>query len=471
MTAVKNMTTGSPVKILFSFALPLMVGNVFQQFYTLVDSMVVGRVLGLTALAAVGNGEWLNWLVLSMVQGFAQGFSIRLAQDFGAEDMVGLRKTYATSLALSVMCAVGVLCFAFAVLRPVLRLLHTPGEIFPITVTYLSVIFAGIPIVMAYNFLASVLRALGDSRTPLYAMIAASICNIFLDLLFVIAFQWGVAGAAAATLIGQGVSAAVCCRSLRRIEVIRLSGAGRIFDGEIAGKLLKLAMPFAFQNLIISVGGLVVQFVINGFGVLYIAGFTAANKLYGLLEIAAISYGFALTTYVGQNYGAGEIRRIRRGVHTGALMGIATAAAIGAVMIFFGRTIVGAFIAGDPADAEATVGIAYHYLCIMALFLPVLYLLHIYRSSLQGLGDTVMPMASGVAELVMRTLTILILPELIGNEGLFWAEVLAWAGADVVLIISYYVRMAGIRKRYGERQQSISDFRELSDPRENHRYL
>lgn len=152
MATVKNMTTGSPLKILFSFTLPLMVGNVFQQLYTLVDSMVVGRVLGLRALAAVGNGEWLNWLVLSLLQGFAQGFSIRLAQDFGAADKARLRRTYATSLALSVMCAAGILCFAFAALRPVLRLLHTPDEIFPITVTYLSVIFAGVPIVMAYIF-------------------------------------------------------------------------------------------------------------------------------------------------------------------------------------------------------------------------------------------------------------------------------------------------------------------------------
>lgn len=458
MATVKNMTTGSPLKILFSFTLPLMVGNVFQQLYTLVDSMVVGRVLGLRALAAVGNGEWLNWLVLSLLQGFAQGFSIRLAQDFGADDKARLRRTYATSLALSVMCAAGILCFAFAALRPVLRLLHTPDEIFPITVTYLSVIFAGVPIVMAYNFLASVLRALGDSRTPLYAMIAASLCNIVLDLLFVIVFQWGVAGAAGATLIGQGISALICYGSLRKIEVIRLSGTERTFDREIAGRLLKLAMPFAFQNLVISVGGLVVQFVINGYGVVYIAGFTATNKLYGLLEIAAISYGFALTTYVGQNYGAAEIRRIRRGVRTGALMGIVTSVVIGAVMILFGRTIVGVFISGNPADAAAAAKIAYHYLCIMAASLPVLYLLYIYRSSLQGLGDTVMPMVSGVAELVMRTLTILLLPALIGEEGLFWAEVLAWIGADVVLLTSYYVRMAEIGKRMtGVRASQDSD--------------
>ncbi len=444
MKSVKNMTTGSPLRILFAFALPLMAGNVFQQLYTLVDSMVVGRVLGLHALAAIGNGEWLNWLVLSMVQGFAQGFSIRLAQDFGANDIKRLKKTFVTSFGLSILCAAGILCFAFAALRPILRLLHTPEEIFPITVTYLSVIFAGVPIVMAYNFLASVLRALGDSRTPLRAMIVSSLCNIALDLLFVAVFHWGVAGAAAATLIGQGISAAICGLSLGKIEVIRTQKSERHFERTIAAELLKLAMPFAFQNLIISVGGLVVQFVINGYGVLYIAGFTATNKLYGILEIAAISYGYALTTYVGQNYGAAQIRRIHKGVHTGVLMGIVTAAFISAAMFLFGRQIVGAFIAGDPKDAAATVGIAYHYLCIMAAFLPILYLLHIYRSSLQGLGDTVLPMVSGGAELVMRILTILFLPGLIGEEGLFWAEVLAWAGADAVLLSGYYIRMAGI---------------------------
>ncbi len=446
MTSTKNMTAGPPLRILFFFALPLMVGNVFQQLYTMVDSMIVGKVLGLNALAAIGNGEWLNWLVLSLVQGFAQGFSIRLAQNFGAGDENSFRKTYVTSLKLSVFCTIGIVCFAFAALRPILRLLNTPSEIFPITVTYLSVIFAGVPIVMAYNFLASVLRAVGDSKTPLRAMILASLCNIVLDLLFVIVFRWGVAGAAAATLIGQAVSALICYLSLRKLDIVHVPKDERTSEKGLSKKLLKLAMPFAFQNLIISVGGLVVQFVINGYGVLYIAGFTATNKLYGILEIAAISYGFALTTYVGQNYGANKLKRVNKGVHTGALMGVATAAVISVIMFLFGKYIVGAFISGEPADAAATVDIAYHYLCIMSAFLPVLYILHIYRSSLQGLGDTIMPMVSGAAELVMRMSTIFFLPWLIGTEGLFWAEVLAWAGADIVLVISYYVRMAGIKK-------------------------
>ena len=458
--SAKSMTSGSPFRILLSFALPLMAGNVFQQLYTMVDSMVVGKVLGLSALAAVGNGEWLNWLVLSMIQGFTQGFSIRLAQDFGANDTESLKNTYAVSRRLSAFCTVGLLLFAFLTLRPILTLLKTPSEIFPMSVSYLSVIFAGIPIVMAYNFYASVLRALGDSKTPLRAMAAASACNVALDLLFVIVFHWGIAGAAAATLIGQTLSALVCRRALRKFQMLREAKSEAGDFRNTAAALLRLATPFVFQNTIIAVGGLVVQFVINGYGVLYIAGFTATNKLYGILEMAATSYGFALTTYVGQNYGAGEIPRIGKGVHTGAVMGIVTAGLIGLAMLLVGKHIVGAFISGPPEDAAASLEIAYHYLSVMAAFLPILYILHIYRSSLQGLGNTVMPMVSGAVELVMRVGTVFLLPRLVGSEGLFWAEVLAWVGADVVLLLSYYIQISKIKnawRKEGSGRTSLRD--------------
>ena len=446
MASTKNMTTGSPARLIFTFALPLMVGNIFQQMYTVVDTIVVGNALGINALAAIGNGSWLDWLVLSMIQGFAQGFCIQLAQDFGAEDYAHLRKTYATSLYLSGICAVTILVLSLIGMAPVLRLMNTPEEILPLSKAYLGVIFAGIPIVMSYNLFAAVLRSLGDSKTPLRAMIIASFTNIVLDLLFVMVFHWGVAGAALATITGQGLSTVICFRAVRHIDVLRLEKEELRISKRIAARLMKLATPFAFQNVIISIGGLVVQFVINGFGVLYIAGFTATNKMYGILEIAASSYGFAMTTYTGQNLGAGEFKRIDRGTHSGAVMGVCTAAVISIVMFIFGRTILSGFVSGDPTEVAATVDIAYHYLCIMAAFLPVLYILYVYRSSLQGLGDTVMPMVSGAAELVMRIGTILVLPLLIGEEGLFWAEITAWIGADFVLISSYYVRMHRLKK-------------------------
>lgn len=445
-SATKNMTTGSPAKLILLFALPLMVGNVFQQLYTVVDTIVVGNALGIDALAAVGNGEWLNWLVLSMIQGFAQGFCIQLAQDFGAGDYKQLHRTYSTAVYLSAICAGVILVLSLSLMFPVLHLLNTPEKIIGTSASYLGVIFAGIPVVMAYNLFAAVLRALGDSKTPLRAMMIASLTNIVLDLLFVMVFHWGVAGAAFATVIGQALSALICFRAIRHIELLRMKKDEIRFDRALSVRLMRLATPFAFQNFIISVGGLVVQFVINGFGVLYIAGFTAANKLYGILEIAAYSYGFAMTTYAGQNLGAGKIDRIRKGTCAGAWMGAVTAVIIGIAMLVFGRIILSCFISGDASDVAATLDIAYHYLSVMAVFLPVLYLLYVFRSVLQGIGDTVMPMVSGIAELVMRIGVILLLPLAIGEEGLFWAEICAWMGADVVLFSSYFVRMRRLKR-------------------------
>ncbi len=443
---IQNMTTGSPVKLIFSFALPLMLGNVFQQLYTMVDTMVVGNVLGLKALAALGSGDALHWMVLSVVQGMTQGLCIQLAQDFGSGDMKKLRRTYSTALWLAVISAVVITAVALGALVPVLRVMGTPEEILPTAVSYLAVVFAAVPVLLAYNFLASVLRALGDSKTPLRAMVAASITNIVLDLLFVMVFRWGVIGAAVATVIGQAISVLICLRAVRGLSVLRLEKGELRMHTDLVGRLLKLATPFAFQNLIIALGSLVIQYVINGFGVLYIAGFTATNKLYGLLEIAAYSYGFAMTTYTGQNLGAGKLERIHKGTHAGAVMGMLTAGVISVCMFVFGRLIVGSFISGDPAEAAATIEIAYHYLCIMAAFLPVLYILYVYRSALQGLGDTVMPMISGFAELAARLATILFLPLLIGEEGLFWGESNAWIAADLVLVTSYYLRMHRLKK-------------------------
>ncbi len=308
-------------------------------------------------------------------------------------------------------------------------------------------IFAGLPVVMAYNLFAAVLRALGDSKTPLSAMVVASLTNIVLDILFVMGLHWGVAGAAFATVIGQAVSAAVCLRKVRHIELLHMEKRERRLYQDVAGRLMKLAIPFVFQNFVISAGGIVVQYVVNGFGVLYIAGFTATNKLYGVLEIAAHSYGFAMTTYTAQNMGAGRLDRIRKGTRTGAVMGIATAALISVVMFLFGRAILSCFVSGEPVEVEATIGIAYHYLAIMAVFLPILYILYVFRSALQGLGNTVMPMVSGIAELAMRVSVILFLPLLIGEEGLFWAEVCAWAGADVVLVFSYFKGMGRLERK------------------------
>lgn len=212
----------------------------------------------------------------------------------------------------------------------------------------------------------------------------------------------------------------------------------------------------AFQNGIIAVGGMIVQSVVNGFGVIFIAGFTATNKLYGLLEIAATSYGYAMVTYVGQNLGAGRIRRIRQGVRSAVVIGTVTAVIIAVVMLLGGKHILSLFISGTPEEYEMTMRIAYYYLAVMSISLPILYLLHVVRSSIQGMGNTVLPMLSGVAEFVMRTLSALLLPMLMGQSGIFYAEILAWFGADVILVTSYFVKIRGY-KAVEQREQTVTE--------------
>ncbi len=432
------MTEGKPAKLLLTFSLSLAAGNVFQQLYTVVDTMVVGKYLGVSALAAVGASDWLNWLMLGIIQGLTQGFGIKMAQDFGAGREEELRKSVGSAAVLSLLSAVVLVAFGQIVARPVLMLLQTPGEIIEYTLLYLRIMFAGVPIVMLYNLLACILRSLGDSRTPLNTMIVASLTNIVLDYLFVMGFEWGIAGAAAATLIAQAVSSGFCFWHIRKIAFLKMTKGEFRLQKDRTIRLFVLGLPMAFQNGIIAIGGMIVQFVVNSYGVIFIAGFTATNKLYGLLEIAGISYGYAMVTYVGQNLGAGKIERIRSGMR--AAMGIAmvTSVIIALIMLGLGKYILGLFISGTPAEAEQTMKIAYFYLAVMSFSLPVLYVIHVTRSAIQGMGNTVLPMMSGVAEFVMRTLSVIILPMLFGEVGIFFAETAAWVGADAVLIPSYF---------------------------------
>lgn len=434
---ITNMTEGSPSKLIITFALPLMIGNVFQQLYTVIDTMVVGQALGVSALAALGATDWLNWLFAGLVQGFAQGFSILMSQEFGSGNYKRLRKVIFNSMILSVICSLLVLVSSQACAASVLTLLHTPDDIMRDSLLYLRIIFLGMPIIMAYNLSASILRSLGDSKTPLHAMIVASITNIVLDLIFVLVFHWGIAGAAIATLLAQLLSSVYCFYFIARIEVLKISHDELVMEKEICEKLLFLGFPVAFQNTVIFIGGMIVQSVVNSFGVIFIAGFTATNKLYGLLESAATSYGYSMSTYAGQNLGAGNIKRIRKGVRSAVLIALVTSFTISIIMLFLGRNILTWFLSGDPSQTQAALEIAYHYLAIMSLFLSTLYLLYIIRSTLQGTGDTLMPFLSGIAEFVMRVGAALILPRFLGQEGIFYAEILAWTGADVILLSAY----------------------------------
>ena len=451
---IRDMTRGPAARLILKTALPLMLGNVFQQLYTLVDASVVGRGIGLTALAALGSAEWFNWLFISIAQGLAQGFSIPIAQTFGAKDLDGARRYAGSAASLGLFSAAAITALALLSIGPVLGWMGTPVEVRPMAGAYLAVLFSGLPIVMGYNLLAGMLRALGDSHTPLMAMTLSSLVNIALDALFVLVLRWGVWSAAAATLIAEAVSCAFCLARLRRVPFMRVRRSDLTPDRQRWRRLLRLGAPVSAQNAIIAVGGMIVQAVVNGMGVAFIAGYTATNKLYGLLEMAAISYGYAISTYMGQNLGAQRMDRVRQGLRAGLMTGLVTALGITALMLTCGRLFIGMFIDESSLSARA-MEVALEYLRIMAWCLPILYALHVYRSALQGMGNTLMPMVSGVAEFVMRTGSALLLPGVIGHSGVFWAEVLAWLGADCILMPSYYAML--------RRPEAISKYRVAAD--------
>ena len=443
---VRDMTKGNPGRLILMFAVPLMIGNVFQHLYTMVDTVVVGQVAGVQALAALGAVEWIMWMVLGVSSGITQGFTILMAQDYGARKWTQLKKTVAHSYVLTTITAVLLFLTSQIFAHWILIFLNTPDNIIGMSLLYLRIVFCGIPVVAAYNVFAGVLRSLGNSRTPLVAMVIAAGINIILDLVFVAGFHMGVAGAALATVIAQCFSALYCFIIVRKIEIVHITREDFRAVPGLNRKLLSLGTPILFQDVIISVGGLAVQFVVNGYGFLFVAGFTATNKLYGILEMAAISYGYAIVTYVGQNLGAGLITRIKKGVHISGFLAFLTSAFISVMMFIFGKHILRMFISGDPAQTEQVLGIAWHYLSIMASVLCILYFLYVYRSALQGLGDTMIPMLSGVVEFFIRVGVALLLPKIMGQNGIFYAEITAWTGAAVLLAVSYYIRIRKFRE-------------------------
>lgn len=435
------MIQGNPTKLLLRFSLPLVLGNVFQQLYAFVDTMIVGQQLGVNALAALGATEWLCFLMFGLVQGMTQGFSVSVAKYVGANETESVQKSIFQAIILSVIGAVVFTLAGQFLAMSALTLLQTPEELLPLSYSYLQVLYLGIPISFAYNMLAALLRAFGNSKVPFVSMIVASFCNIVLDVLFVMIFQWGIRGAAFATVLAQ-LLASVCCGAvLIKMQQAKIERKNRMPDKEMLAEEIRLGVPMGLQNVITASGGLVVQSVANGFGILFLAGYTAANKLYGLLEMAASSYGYAISTYTAQNLGAGEKERIRAGIKSALKIGIVTAYGMSMIMFIFGKNILGLFMKEQQEIVEATIGIGYQFLCILAIFFPLLYIVYIVRSCIQGLGNSVIPMCSSIVQVIMRIFCACVLTGIIGNSGIFWGEILAWGGADIFLGIYLYKKI------------------------------
>ncbi len=448
MARTRDMTTGSPARHILLFCLPIIAGNLFQQLYSLIDTFIIGNIESVTEMTAVSSAGWLDWMVLSIAIGLTQGFSIQIAQSFGAGDYRQLRTAVGQSLIISAVTIVVMEIIAQAVLMPVLRLMQTHESIIHLTCLYLRIIFAGMGLVMGFNLFSGFLRAVGDSTTPLIAMIAAACTNIVLDLVFVAWLKWSVAGVGIATVISQGLSCAICLVAVLKTPVLRIAKEDLRYNRPMCSHLLRLGLPLSFQNAVISLGGLVMQTVVNGFDFMFVAGFSATSRLTGLIELAGSSLGHAVGTFAGQNLGAGRLDRVKLGMRRAAQIGIGMAVTVSVTLILFGRPLLSLFInAEDPAIVSGALKYAYQYMTVMCVGLPMLHLLFGYRSTLQGIGDTVVPMISGFVELAMRVGTVLLLPMLLGVWGVYIAEVMAWFGAGSLLIWGYYRRIRKMEAR------------------------
>lgn len=402
MTQPQDMTCGAPWKLILMFAVPLILGNIFQELYTIVDTMVVGKKLGVNALAAVGATGWVFMFNSMLIQGFTQGFGIQIAKMVGENDTVKLKRAISNSIILSALLSIVLLLGMQLIINPAMHILRIPLNIRDISVTYLRVIFVGIPFSVAYNIFAVILRSLGNSKTPLNAMVISTSSNIVLDILFVVGFQWGVIGAAVATIISQLLSAVYCFVILNKCDIFKANYIEFRLDIAETLVMLKLGTPMAIQNMIITIGGVVLQSFVDSYGVIFMAGYIATTKLYGIIQCAGTAYGFAMVTYTGQNWGAKKVERIRQGLKSGLVLAVVSCLFIAVLMFTFGKQILGLFISGTPDETKLAMIYAYDFLRIMSACLPILYILHIVRSVLQGLGHTMITMLSGVFEMVMR---------------------------------------------------------------------
>lgn len=435
----RDMTSGSIWGHIFFYTIPLLLGNIFQQLYSLVDTIIVGKTIGNDALAAVGSTGPMHFLILGFVNGLTSGFAVITAQKFGAHDEKGVKKSCAMNIKLNFFSTVIFTLLSLALTKPILNLIHTPEEIFEDAFTYISILYTGIFSIVLYNTSSCLLRAIGDSSSPLFFLIVSSFLNIFLDLLFILVFHMGVRGAAWATVISQLLSGLACVfYIMKKYPILRVSAKDFSSDVWFAKKHLEIGLPMACQFSITAVGCIVLQGAINVFGAAKIAGYTAAQKTEMLFTTAAGSFGVTMANYTGQNLGAKEYNRIKKGTNAGALICGLTALAAMLIILFFWRPLSNLFIDLKGKNAADCLSAAKIYIFSTAPFYIALFEIFIYRNVLQAMGRGLMPLLAGVFELIARVIVSYTLPKHIGYIAVCLAGPLAWFAAVIPLAITYY---------------------------------
>ena len=434
-----DFTKGSPFKLIMSFYWPLLLTSMLQQFYNFADTWIVGKGLGDNALAAVGNMGSLFFLIVGFSFGLANGFGVLVAQSFGAKDEVKLKHRMAGVIELGIVLAVILSVLSVVFLPVALRLMRTDALIFGDSLKYGYIVFGGLSAGICYNIAGSVLRALGDSKTPLKAIIVSSVLNLTLDSLFILVLHTGVEGAAVATLCSQVVSSVICINRLRKIPVIQLERKHFKNEWNVFSELLRNGLPMAFMNSITAVGCMVVQYFVNGFGVVYTAAYAACSKYLNLFMNPASTAGSAMSAYTSQNYGAGEYRRIRQGLLVCVGISAISYLTLGSLMVFIPGQLGRILLSGN--DQIALVCDFLPRCGIMLIFVDLLF---VVRSAVQGMGKPMLPMVSGILEMILRIVVISCLIGRIGFRATAYAEISAWIGALAINAYAFYAALAPV---------------------------
>lgn len=431
-----NLTEGKVSRVFLGFFFPMLFTNLLQQLYTFADAAIVGKGLGDNAFAAVGNMSALTLLIIGFAQGITNGFSVIVAQHFGSRDMHALRKSVAESIKLSFVLSFILTAISLFFLKIVLNIMRTDTVILKESLVYGYIIFGGLIVTMAYNLCSCILRALGDSKTPFLAIMISSILNILLDCLCIFMLKMGVGGAAIATVLAQLISVIICVYRLRKTECVHLTRDDFKRDFLLSMELLKNGVPMACMNSVTAVGCMIVQSHVNALGVAYTSAYSACNKYVNLFMLPSVTAGFSISAFTSQNYGAKKYGRIKLGVRVGVMIGLISYLVLGSSMVLFPETLAKLLLNG-----QQPIELAVKFLRISGSMFFTLNFLFIYRSTVQGMGKPFIPMCSGLLEMGMRILVIMLFIHRIGFEATAYAEVAAWIGAFGLNFVAYLTVM------------------------------
>ncbi|MBS7576251.1 MULTISPECIES: MATE family efflux transporter [unclassified Enterococcus] len=446
-----DLTKGNIFKIIIAFSLPLIVGNVFQQLYTTMDTLIVGKTLGKTALAAVGSTSSLSFLILGFAQGLTAGLSIITAQKYGANDLIGVKKSFATGIIYSIIITVILTILSLAFVEPLLIVMQTPKDILRDAQIFIGILFIGTFASIGFNLLSNIIRAIGDARTPLFFLVVASIVNIILEFVFILYFKWGVAGAAFATVIAQTLSVALGIIHIkRRIPILTLRKDDFRLDKQDFIEHARVGFPMAFQTSIIAIGTVIMQIALNTLGTDAVAAQSAASKIDQLAMLPLIALGTAIATFTAQNFGAKEYQRIIDGIKAALVIAVSFAIIAGIVINLFGNFFTSWFINQGEGEVFRLANIYYLINGSMYWLLAILFIL---RYMIQGLGKGFIPTLAGIMELIARIVAAIIGTMFFGFAGTVAANPLAWLGSVAILLPSTIISIRQLKKWEQDKQQ------------------